>query len=61
MLEALPPDQRALFVALGERGIRSLIVGLRLERVIVRKRATGRPRDAASLPALEATLRARRG
>lgn len=34
---------------------------LPLERVIASKRATGRPKDAASLPALEATLRARRG
>lgn len=32
---------------------------LPLERVIASKRATGRPKDAASLPALEATLRAR--
>jgi hypothetical protein len=32
---------------------------LPLERVIVSKRATGRAKDAASLPALEATLRAR--
>jgi hypothetical protein len=34
---------------------------LPLERVIASKRATGRAKDAASLPALEATLRARRG
>ena len=33
---------------------------LPLERVIASKRATGRPKDTASLPALEATLRARR-
>lgn len=33
---------------------------LPLERVIASKRATGRPKDAASLPALEATLRAKR-
>jgi len=33
---------------------------LPLERVIESKRATGRAKDAASLPALEATLRARR-
>jgi hypothetical protein len=32
---------------------------LPLERVIASKRATGRPKDAASLPALEAALRAR--
>ncbi|NQW04012.1 MAG: hypothetical protein HQ485_08290 [Acidobacteria bacterium] len=32
---------------------------LPLERVIASKRATGRPKDAASLPALEATLLAR--
>ncbi len=32
---------------------------LPLERVIASKRATGRPKDVASLPALEATLRAR--
>lgn len=32
---------------------------LPLERVIASKRATARPKDAASLPALEATLRAR--
>ena len=30
-----------------------------IERVIASKRATSRPKDAASLPALEATLRAR--
>jgi len=34
---------------------------LTLERVIASKRATGRPKDTASLPALEATLRAKRG
>lgn len=32
---------------------------LPLERVIASKRATGRPKDTASLPALEATLRAK--
>jgi hypothetical protein len=31
------------------------------DRNHARKRATGRPNDAASLPALEATLRTRRG
>ena len=34
---------------------------LPLERVIVSKRSTGRPKDLAALPALEATLRARDG
>lgn len=34
---------------------------LPLERVIASKRATARPKDAASLPALEATLRAKSG
>lgn len=34
---------------------------LPLERVIASKRAAGRVKDAASLPALEATLRARKG
>lgn len=34
---------------------------LPLERVIASKRATARPKDAASLPALEATLRAKLG
>jgi len=34
---------------------------LPLERVIASKRASGRPKDAASLPALEATLRAKHG
>jgi hypothetical protein len=33
---------------------------LPLERVIASKRATGRPKDVASLPALEATLLAKR-
>jgi hypothetical protein len=33
---------------------------LPLERVIVSKRATNRPKDRAALPALEATLAARR-
>ncbi|MCC7416972.1 MAG: hypothetical protein IT176_07490 [Acidobacteria bacterium] len=32
---------------------------LPLERVLASKRATGRPKDAASLPVLEATLRAK--
>ncbi len=34
---------------------------LPLDRVIASKRATARPKDAASLPALEATLRAKSG
>lgn len=34
---------------------------LPLERVIASKRATGRPKDRAALPSLEATLLARRG
>lgn len=34
---------------------------LPLERVIASKRATNRPKDVAALPALEATLLARRG
>ena len=34
---------------------------LPLERVIASKRATARPKDTASLPALEATLRAKSG
>jgi len=34
---------------------------LPLDRVIASKRATGRAKDRASLPALEAALRARRG
>jgi hypothetical protein len=33
---------------------------LPLERVLARKRATNRPKDRAALPALEATLLARR-
>jgi hypothetical protein len=33
---------------------------LALERVIASKRATNRPKDVAQLPALEATLQARR-
>lgn len=45
-----------------EREIEGVTVRvLPLERVIASKRATGRPKDAASLPALEATLRAKRG
>ncbi len=34
---------------------------LPLERVIASKRSTNRPKDRAALPALEATLAARRG
>lgn len=34
---------------------------LPLERIIWSKRSTGRPKDVAALPALEATLRAREG
>ena len=34
---------------------------LPLDRVIVSKRSTGRPKDLAALPALEATLHARQG
>lgn len=34
---------------------------LPLERIIVSKRSTNRPKDRAALPALEATLAARRG
>jgi hypothetical protein len=34
---------------------------LSLERLIASKRATGRPKDTAQLPVLEATLRAREG
>jgi hypothetical protein len=59
---ALTPAERRLFSALRARGVRFLIVGLGaavLERVIASKRATSRPKDLASLPALEATLRAR--
>jgi hypothetical protein len=45
-----------------EREIEGVTVRvLPLERVIASKRATGRPKDAAALPALEATLRAKRG
>ena len=45
-----------------EREIEGVTVRvLPLERVIASKRATGRRKDTASLPALEATLRARRG
>ena len=45
-----------------EREIDGVLVKvLPLERVIASKRATGRPKDAASLPALEAALRAKRG
>lgn len=45
-----------------EREIEGVTVRvLPLERVIASKRATGRAKDAASLPALEATLRAKRG
>jgi hypothetical protein len=43
-----------------EREIEGVVLRiLPLERVIASKRATSRPKDAASLPALEATLRAR--
>lgn len=43
-----------------EREIEGVVVRiLPLERVIASKRATGRAKDVASLPALEATLRAR--
>ncbi len=44
-----------------ERKIEGVTVRvLPLERVIASKRATGRPKGAASLPALEATLRVKR-
>ena len=43
-----------------EREIEGVVLRiLPLERVIASKRATSRPKDAASLPALEATLQAR--
>jgi hypothetical protein len=43
-----------------DREIEGVVVRvLPLDRVIASKRATGRPKDVASLPALEATLRAR--
>jgi hypothetical protein len=45
-----------------EREIEGVVVRiLPLDRVIASKRATSRPKDTASLPALEATLRARHG
>lgn len=44
-----------------EREIEGVVLRiLPLERVIASKKATSRPKDAASLPALEATLEARR-
>lgn len=43
-----------------EREVEGVLVRiLPLDRAIARKRATNRPKDAASLPALEATLRAK--
>lgn len=45
-----------------EREIEGVVVRiLPLDRVIASKRSTARPKDAAGLPALEATLRARNG
>lgn len=60
---ALTTAERALFEALNRRGVPFLLIGIgaaALERVIASKRALRRAKDAAQLPALEATLLARR-
>jgi hypothetical protein len=50
---ALNPGERALFEALSRHGVRFMLVGL-----IASKRAAGRTKDIAALPALEEALAA---
>lgn len=66
---ALGVPKRSVTIVTGERSRRKqvrvagvsveAVSSLNLERLIASKRATGRPKDTAQLPVLEATLRAR--
>jgi hypothetical protein len=51
---ALTETERAVFNALNRHGVRYMLVGL--ERIVVSKRAAGRKKDLAALPALEEAL-----
>lgn len=50
-------DERPHMIEVEVDGVRLAV--LRLERILARKRAAGRPKDLAALPALEAAIAAR--